>query len=168
MMEARSRIKQFTGRELSRLNQRHNIHVAYAGKVYDASGFLEKHPGGCEQLMLGAGRDITQLFRSYHKPETAKLIGDKCKYVGDLVDNEMPAFLQSEGEFFRTVQMRVTTYFRSNGLDPKVDMLTFCRYTTFAMFSLLLWYMCITYHASCWTLATFFAAASGFMCAWWP
>ena len=56
----------FTGKELGRLNQRHNAHVAYAGKVYNASGFLAKHPGGCDQLMLGAGRDITQLFQSHH------------------------------------------------------------------------------------------------------
>ena len=30
----------FTGAELSKLNQLHNIHVAYAGKIYDTSGFL--------------------------------------------------------------------------------------------------------------------------------
>ena len=35
-------------------------------QVYDVSGFIERHPGGVDQLMLGAGRDITSLFESYH------------------------------------------------------------------------------------------------------
>ena len=35
-------------------------------QVYDVSKFLARHPGGSEQLMLGAGRDVTQLFESYH------------------------------------------------------------------------------------------------------
>ena len=30
------------------------------------SGFIEKHPGGARQLLLGAGRDITMIFESYH------------------------------------------------------------------------------------------------------
>lgn len=41
-------------------------------KVYDVSEFVRKHPGGADQIMLGAGRDITQLFESYHKLEIAK------------------------------------------------------------------------------------------------
>ena len=159
-----TRSKSFTGQELSSLNQRHNAHVAYAGKVYDVSQFLEKHPGGIDQLMLGAGRDITQLFRSYHKPGTAKLIGEKCKLVGELANNDMPAFPEREGEFYPAVRARVDYYFRSNGLDPKVDMLTFFRYAAFAVFALLLWYLCIKFSAL-WPLAAVLAAAYGFMCA---
>ena len=41
-------------------------------KVYDISGFVSRHPGGAEQIMLGAGRDITQLFESYHKDKIVK------------------------------------------------------------------------------------------------
>ena len=41
-------------------------------QVYDVSEFVHKHPGGIDQIMLGAGRDITQLFQCYHKLETAK------------------------------------------------------------------------------------------------
>ena len=153
----------FTGEELGRLNQRHNAHVAYAGKVYDVSGFLEKHPGGCDQLMLGAGRDITQLFHSYHKPGTAKLIGEKCKYAGELVDNEMPSFPPTEGEFFHTLHSRVMEYFKSNSLDPKVNVFAFFRYVIFAVLSLFFWYLCIVLSQVSWQLAAFFVAAiSGF------
>ena len=153
----------FTGEELRRLNQRHNAHVAYAGKVYDVSGFLAKHPGGCDQLMLGAGRDITQLFQSYHKPGTAKLIGEKCKYVGELVDNQMPTFPPTEGEFFCTLHSRVMDYFKSNNLDPKVNVFAFLRYTTSAVLSILFWCLCIVLCRASWQFtALLTAAASGF------
>ena len=155
--------RRFTSEEIGRLNQRHNAHVAYAGKVYDASGFLTKHPGGCDQLMLGAGRDITQLFQSYHKPGTAKLIGEKCTYVGELVDNEMPTFPPTEGEFFCTLHSRVMDYFKSNNLDPKVNALAFFRYTTFAVLSILFWCLCIVLCQSSWHLTALLAAvATGF------
>lgn len=39
-------------------------------QVYDVSGFVSRHPGGVDQIMLGVGRDATQLFESYHKLDT--------------------------------------------------------------------------------------------------
>ena len=83
-------VRKFTWEELSKLNRRHNAHVAVRGKVrldtcvcdgvllpctkvYDVSGFIEKHPGGVDQLMLGAGRDVTILFESYHNFNISKL-----------------------------------------------------------------------------------------------
>ena len=41
-------------------------------KVYDVSSFVSKHPGGVDQIMMGASRDITQVFESYHKHDTLK------------------------------------------------------------------------------------------------
>ena len=38
----------------------------YKWQVYDVSSFVAKHPGGMEQIMMGAGRDITVMFESYH------------------------------------------------------------------------------------------------------
>ena len=74
-----------------------NPHVAYKGKVYDITDYVNQHPGGREQIMIAAGRDMTQLFHSYHKDHVASLIEKKCKYVGDLVSDEMPAFLPENG-----------------------------------------------------------------------
>ena len=34
------------------------------------SSFVSRHPGGVEQILLGASRDITQIFESYHKTDT--------------------------------------------------------------------------------------------------
>ena len=83
--------RKFTWKELSKLSSRHNAHVAVRGKVhtsrcahacgditpracfhtlvYDVSSFVGRHPGGVDQIMLGTGRDVTQLFESYHSAE---------------------------------------------------------------------------------------------------
>ena len=153
--------KQFTWQELSKLNKWHNAHVAYKGKVYDITGFIEKHPGGQEQIMLAAGRDMTQLFHSYHEPHIAALIEKRCKYVGDLVTDEMPLYPLKEGDFHQTLNRRVAEYFKSNGLDRKVNYLTFFRYAMFCFFSIFLWYVCLAlYDTSPW-LSIFVAAVSG-------
>ena len=56
-------------------------------------------------------------------------------------------------------------YFRSNGLDPKVDPHAFCCYALHCFLALFLWYMCITMHAS-WPLwSVLVAAAAGFFTA---
>ncbi len=41
-------------------------------QVYDVTKFVDVHPGGRDQLIAGAGRDVTMVFRSYHKPDTYK------------------------------------------------------------------------------------------------
>lgn len=157
--------KEFTWQELSKLNEHHNAHIAYEGRVYDISSFIAQHPGGSEQIMLGAGRDCTHLFRSYHGLNMAKLIDKRCKYVGDLVDSEMPTFPKDGGKFYHTVQKRVADYFKSSGLDPKVDFLTFFRYAMFIFLSVFLWYECIATHEK-WPIGSLLlAAASGFLTA---
>ncbi|XP_019850089.1 PREDICTED: acyl-lipid (8-3)-desaturase-like [Amphimedon queenslandica] len=122
-------VRRFTWKELSQLNTRENAHVAYRGKVYDVSSFVSRHPGGLEQILLGAGRDITQLFESYHKTDTFKNVLEKY-YVGELIDNEMPVFPE-RGEFYVTLKKRVETYFKENNIDPKVDYWMFFRYFLF-------------------------------------
>ena len=102
---------------VAKLNQWDNPHVAYKGRVYDITDYVNQHPGGREQIMIAAVLDMTQLFHSYHKDHVASLIEKKCKYVGDLVSDEMPAFLPENGKFYQTVTERVTQYFKSNGID---------------------------------------------------
>jgi cytochrome b involved in lipid metabolism len=34
--------------------------------VYNLTDYLKQHPGGAQKLMMGAGKDATQLFRKYH------------------------------------------------------------------------------------------------------
>jgi cytochrome b involved in lipid metabolism len=41
-------------------------------QVYDVTKFLDQHPGGRDQLLLGIGRDASLVFDSYHKASTLK------------------------------------------------------------------------------------------------
>ena len=122
----------FTGEELAALNRRDNAHVAVHGKVYDVSSFVEKHPGGPDQIALGAGRDISQLFESYHSEKAFKIL--EKFHVGDLVSNEWPVF-PPRGEFYRTLKQRVDRYFKDHNLDPKYDPWMFVRYAFFLGFA---------------------------------
>ncbi|XP_065893145.1 uncharacterized protein [Dysidea avara] len=103
----------YTWQDLSKFNQKHNAHVAVRGKVYDVSSFVDRHPGGVEQILIGAGRDITQLFESYH-PFSAYRVLEKF-YVGELITNEHPVFPEP-GEFHRTVKEQVANYFKENNI----------------------------------------------------
>ena len=54
------------------LTTRTNSLTMHFLQVYDVSSFVSKHPGGVDQIMMGAGRDITPVFESYHDLEIAK------------------------------------------------------------------------------------------------
>ena len=47
--------KTFTWQEIAKHNTEQSCYVAIDKKVYDVTGFMEKHPGGKEYLLLGAG-----------------------------------------------------------------------------------------------------------------
>ncbi len=53
------------------------------------TSFLSQHPGGRDQLLLGAGRDATVVFDSYHKETTTKFaliaVGLTVKGVGEVL-----------------------------------------------------------------------------------
>ena len=126
-------VRTFTCEQLATYNRRDNAHVAVHGKVYDVSSFIEKHPGGADQIALGAGRDISQLFESYHNENAFKTLGKF--YVGELVtNNEWPVY-PAHGEFYRTLKKRVDKYFKDNNIDPKYDPWMFVRYAFFLGFA---------------------------------
>ena len=126
-------VRTFTCEQLATYNRRDNAHVAVRGKVYDVSSFIEKHPGGADQIALGAGRDISQLFESYHSDNAFKIL--EKFYVGELVGNtEWPVY-PPRGEFYRTLKMRVDKYFKDNNIDPKYDPWMFVRYAFFLGFA---------------------------------
>ena len=67
--------------------------------MYDVSSFIAKHPGGMEQIMMGAGRDITVLFESYHPFNTYKLVYNyEKKELNLIVLHARYTILQSIGE----------------------------------------------------------------------
>ena len=131
---ASGKIRMFTGQELATYNRRDNAHVAVHGKVYDVSSFINQHPGGADQIALGAGRDISQVFESYHSDKGFEML--ERFYVGDLISSEYPVF-PPHGQFYRTLKQRVEKFFRENNIDPKYDPWMFVRYAIFLSFTLI-------------------------------
>jgi cytochrome b involved in lipid metabolism len=128
----RPSVKTFTWEELAKLNDRHNGHVAIRNKVYDVSKFIKHHPGGVDQIMYGVGRDVTQIFESYHSFSTHRVL--EKFYVGELITNEYPWF-PKPSKFYVTLKTRVENYFKENNIDPKIDYWMFARYILFILSS---------------------------------
>jgi len=61
---------------------------AYEGKVYDATPFLDEHPGGAESILISAGMDATDEFNSIH---SAKAKGMLAKYLIGVLGTEEEA-----------------------------------------------------------------------------
>lgn len=62
-------------------------YIILHNKVYDVSGWLNDHPGGCEILLQHAGSDATQVFEDQYHSATARARRASF-YVGDLVPEE--------------------------------------------------------------------------------
>lgn len=153
----------FTWEELSLLNREGNAHVAVRGKVYDVTEFLARHPGGKDQLLIAAGRDVTVIFNSYHAfSEKADKILDQL-YVGDLISNEFPTFPPEPGTFYKTVRQRVWNHFKETNQDPKFSWWMILRCITCLSVLLLTWIAQLTWlRNSSFPLLCVAAAMNGF------
>ncbi|TPX62736.1 hypothetical protein SpCBS45565_g06946 [Spizellomyces sp. 'palustris'] len=91
--------------------------LAVRGKVYNVTEFVERHPGGRDILLMAAGRDVTQVFETYHDEKAEKVLS---KYhVGDLTDpGPLPTF-PLPSTFNTTLRERIANYFTTTRQDPK-------------------------------------------------
>lgn len=64
------------------------VWFAHEGKVYDATPFLDEHPGGAESILISAGMDATDEFNSIH---SAKAKGMLEKYLIGVLGTEEEA-----------------------------------------------------------------------------
>mmetsp|Transcript_10169 Transcript_10169/g.20534 ORF Transcript_10169/g.20534 Transcript_10169/m.20534 type:complete len:467 (-) Transcript_10169:42-1442(-) len=69
-----------TKEELAKHASRESAWIVIKGRVYDVTGFSEKHPGG-EILLTYAGRDATEVFTAFHESRTWGLL--PSFYVAD-------------------------------------------------------------------------------------
>nr|XP_019007451.1 uncharacterized protein I206_07709 [Kwoniella pini CBS 10737]OCF46232.1 hypothetical protein I206_07709 [Kwoniella pini CBS 10737] len=51
-------------------NLAHDAWVVVEGKVFDVTEFHKNHPGGSQIIVANAGRDVTELFKPVHPPNT--------------------------------------------------------------------------------------------------
>ncbi|XP_015751649.1 PREDICTED: acyl-lipid (8-3)-desaturase-like [Acropora digitifera] len=159
-----SKKTQFTWEELSSLNEEHNAHVAVRGKVYDVSKFLNRHPGGKDMLLMGAGRDVTVVFETYHAfSDSATKVLEKY-HVGELISNEFPTFPQL-GLFFQTVRDRVKKHFKDTNQDPKYSIWMWFRYIAIPVVLLLMWSAQVFWWSHNVFLSCLAAGIMGWMCA---
>ena len=125
--------------------------MSYQGKVHDLTEFLDKHPGGSQQLLLAAGRDVTHFFNSYHSFATRKLIAKRCKFIGILEETpqesnteSFAAKYQQEDKLYEELQKRISKYFNDNNLDPHMEISFVLNGIIVTVAMLLFWYMAIS------------------------
>eukprot|EP01134_Creolimax_fragrantissima_P005247 CFRG5247T1 len=99
------------------------------GKAYDFSDFVKRHPGGVKAIMIGQGRDCTELFESYHTflPSDkllAKYALNEQDALGDgnnplQLSPDMVQFTFREDGFYRTLKKRAAEYFKKSKTGTK-------------------------------------------------
>lgn len=83
--------------------------------VYDVTKWSVSHPGG-NIILLGAGRDATILFESYHVAGvSASLLNKYC--IGRCIDTK--TYYDFSGEFYPTMKTRVAAYFKDHRLSRR-------------------------------------------------
>jgi len=113
-----SKWKQYTWEEVAQHNTESSAWVYIGNQVYDITKWLDHHPGGKEILLLSAGRDISDLFVTYH-PFTDQAAAVISKYqIGEVSSTEFPQFAPDRG-FYRECRQVVGEYFRKNKIDHK-------------------------------------------------
>ncbi|TPX30456.1 hypothetical protein SmJEL517_g05980 [Synchytrium microbalum] len=70
--------------ELSRHATRDDLWICVRGKVFNATPYVDFHPGGVKQLLRGGGIESTALFNKVHPWVNIDMLMDKC-LVGFLV-----------------------------------------------------------------------------------
>jgi len=118
MFKANPKEKQYTWEEVAQHNTEASAWCYIGNTVYDITPWLNRHPGGKEVLLLVAGRDISDLFVTYH-PFTDRAAEVIAKYkIGEISSTEFPQFAPDRG-FYQECRQQVGEYFRSNKIDHK-------------------------------------------------
>jgi len=118
--------KRYSWTELAKHCTEDDMWICVDGKIYDISKWVNLHPGGKEVLMLGAGRDCTNLFESYH-PMTDKpnLLLQKYE-IGVLSSHELPKYVK-KSPFYSELKDKVRQHFKATDQDPQMAVGIFSR-----------------------------------------
>jgi L-lactate dehydrogenase (cytochrome) len=60
------------GAELAKHNSRQSCWIAIHGEVWDATDFLEQHPGGANLILKLAGKDASDEYELFHSPDLVR------------------------------------------------------------------------------------------------
>lgn len=111
----------YTWQQVAKHNTADSAWVYIDDTVYDITSFIDRHPGGRDVILLTAGRDITDLFRTYHPfTEMPMKVIQQFK-IGKLKGpSEFPSF-QPDSGFYKECRDELARYFKDNNLDYKVE-----------------------------------------------
>ena len=88
----------YTEEEVSEHCSKKDAWVTYKNKVYNITNFIDAHPGGKEQILMGNGGPIDIYWNTYKQHQTKYVLDLLKKYeVGELKDYEKEDF-ESEYE----------------------------------------------------------------------
>lgn len=105
--------REITWQELEKHNKKDDFWVAFEGNVYDVTNWVDSHPGGYDMIAFASGRDISNLFYSYHKLDSFKIFGTgKVPKVGVLVTNKFPLF-PANTEFYKGKHLLIHFSFKT-------------------------------------------------------
>jgi fatty acid desaturase len=99
------------------------------GKAYDFGPFVNSHPGGASYILVGRGRDCTELFESQHSLSKANMDPLFKKYeVSDVPKEDIAKVAcpkkfdwSEKSEFWHALKNDVTDYFEQSKQSIKAD-----------------------------------------------
>jgi len=94
--------KLFTMEEINKHNTEEDCWIVIRDKVYDATEYLELHPGGIDSIIINAGEDSTEDFDAIHSNKARKmldkyLIGDVDKSSAAAVKGDPDELVDEDG-----------------------------------------------------------------------
>lgn len=87
------------------------------GEGYDLTEFVEKHPGGRHALLLGKGRDCTNLIRSYHYFSPLRVAEKLEPYKANIQNDPLEEYelKQDDDSFYKELKEYTREYIQLNG-----------------------------------------------------
>ncbi|KLU92912.1 cytochrome b5 [Magnaporthiopsis poae ATCC 64411] len=89
--------KTFTYQDVAEHNTKKDLYMVIHDKVYDASKFIDEHPGGEEVMLDVGGQDATEAFEDVGHSDEARetlatmLVGDLKRQAGDPTPKAQPS-----------------------------------------------------------------------------
>jgi nitrate reductase (NAD(P)H) len=90
--------KTFTMEEVRKHSTEEDCWIIVNNRVYNATEYLELHPGGIDSIAINAGEDATEDFVAIHSMKATKML--EKYYIGDLDTTSVPAEKKAEEQLF--------------------------------------------------------------------
>jgi fatty acid desaturase len=108
---------------------------AIHGQYYDLASFVDSHPGGSEMLLLGRGRDCTEMFESVHALSKRNVHALLAKYKVETPEGAPPPpvelFAWQPDGFYSVLSQRVRKHFEQTDGNYKATTAYWFKVTAF-------------------------------------